>query len=82
MPEIARQIKLALSSAVTDLTSSHKSGSLLSEEGLRIYLLFISSPRNNYCLSVDYRELYNQLYRKSLNGLTLTTLHEIVLLIF
>lgn len=54
----------------------------LIEEGLRIYLWCIDSPRDGYRLAVDYCEHYDPRYGNSLNGPSLSKLHEIVRFMF
>lgn len=54
----------------------------LIEEGLRIYLGCIDSPRDGYRLAVDFCEHYDPRYGNSLNGPSLTKLHEIVRFMF
>jgi len=54
----------------------------LIEEGLRIYLWCIDSPRDGYRLAVDFCENYDPRYGNSLNGPSLTKLNEIVRFMF
>ena len=54
----------------------------LIEEGVRIYLWFIDSSRDGYRLAVNYCEHYDPKYGNSLNGPSLTKLHEIVRFMF
>ena len=55
---------------------------LLIEEGLRIYLWCTDSPSDGYRLAVNYCERYDPHYGNSLNGPSLTKLHEIVRFMF
>lgn len=54
----------------------------LIEEGLRIYLWRADSPSDGYRLAVNYCEHYDPRYGNSLNGPSLTKLHEIVRFMF
>jgi hypothetical protein len=54
----------------------------LIEEGLRIYLWSTGSPSDGYRLAVNYCEHYDPRYGNSLNGPSLTKLHEIVRFMF
>lgn len=54
----------------------------LIEEGVRMYLWSVDSPREGYRLAVDYCEHYDPMYGNSLNGPSLTKLNEIVRFMF
>jgi len=54
----------------------------LIEEGLRIYLWCTNSPRDGYRFAVVHCEHYDPKFGNSLNGPSLTKLHEIVRFMF
>ena len=93
-PELDRQQAESLYHRLKAFQNEHKKGGwdsvrliknrnlYLIEEGVRIYLRCSDSPRDGYRLAVNFCENYDPKYGNSLNGPSLTKLHEIVRFMF